>query len=134
MTIFDSHIKMPLFLNGGAASANYGLLWGKESDSKIYWTTVSGGQMDLTGTVMPIKTITTATALTAYDYTILLGGGSSVSSYTNTTGKIYIIRNTTASSKTVPTYTVFGPATATTVAAYSAVTIQYDGTIWYQIQ
>ena len=106
-----------------------------KNDNKPYFQNDSGTEYDLTGLVMPLRAITSATTLLSTDYTVMLGTGSSITSYgTQPTGKIFILRNKTANSISVPNYMPRSQsAVVNSVNGYDSVTIQYDGTTWYQI-
>jgi hypothetical protein len=48
--------------------------------------------------------------------------------------RIYVIVNQTAAPRTISTYKDFVLNNVTTIAASSSITIQSDGTNWYQIR
>lgn len=106
-----------------------------KNDNKPYFQNDSGTEYDLTGLVMPLRAITSATTLLSTDYTVMLGTGSSITSYgTQPAGKIFILRNKTVNSISVPNYMPRSQsAVVNSVNGYDSVTIQYDGTTWYQI-
>ena len=106
------------------------------SDSKAHYQNDSGVDFDLTNVNEPLRTIssTGTTQLSATDKIILVtGSGATITYPTVTSGKVYIIRNTTNSTITVPSYTVLGPASSTSVAAYGCITVVYNGSTWYQL-
>jgi len=104
-----------------------------DSSSKMPFFKNQNSVVSPIGSVLPQRAITGATALTGADYTIWLDTGSSISSYgTEQAGKIFVLRNRTSGAITVPTY-YQASAPLTTVGAYGAVIIQYDGTNWYNI-
>lgn len=104
----------------------------KATDNHLYYAT-NTGRHDLTGHTMPIKTISSATALTSEDYTILLNTGSSITSFPAIVGKIFILVNLTGAWIDTPEIMYSNSGSYFGVAPGYRHTIQYNGTNWYII-
>jgi hypothetical protein len=75
--------------------------------------------------------------LDATHYTVILTSGTptvTLPSAGSSTRRMYIIVNHTGTARTISTYKNFSNANTTTVAANNSITIQSDGSNWYQIQ
>jgi hypothetical protein len=75
--------------------------------------------------------------LDATHYTVMLHSGTpsvTLPSASSNARRIYVIVNQTAAPRTISTYKDFVLNNVTTIAASSSITIQSDGTNWYQIR
>ena len=91
--------------------------------------------VNISNNVEPFRSISTNTTLATTDKIVFVTvGGVTVTFPTVTAGKVYTIRNTASTSITIPAYTVLGPSSSTTVAAYDCITVCYNGSAWYQIK
>lgn len=126
----SSEVSTPSTPSGGSGQFYAG------TDSKAHYQNDSGVDFDLTNVNEPLRTVssTGTTQLSATDKIILVTAtGVTITYPTVTSGKVYTIRNTTGSAITVPTYTVLGPSTSTTVGNYQCITVVYNGSAWYQL-
>jgi hypothetical protein len=92
--------------------------------------------LDVDGSISaPIAALSSNITLDDTHHTLIITGTPTITMPTasSCTGRIYILVNRTGSSRTVSTYFTFS-STSTSIPANSSITIQSDGTSWYQIQ
>jgi hypothetical protein len=98
--------------------------------------------LDVNGSVsLPIVSLSANTTLTEAHHTVIITGGTvySLPLASGCAGRMYILVNRTGASKTVREVTTLNPyqafsGTSTTLAANTSITLQSDGTNWYQVQ
>jgi hypothetical protein len=94
--------------------------------------------LDVNGsTGAAINVVSSNITLDATHYTVILTSGTPIvtlPSAASSTRRMYIIVNHTGTARTISTYKNYSNANTTTIAANSSITIQSDGTNWYQIQ
>jgi hypothetical protein len=98
--------------------------------------------LDVNGSVsLPIVSLSANTTLTDVHHTIIITGGTiySLPLASGCAGRMYILVNRTGSAKTVREVTSLNPyqafsGTSTTLTANTSITLQSDGTNWYQVQ
>jgi hypothetical protein len=102
-------------------------------------TTSPNATVDVNGSIgTAITLITNNTTLDATHSTIIISAGSTpnvtLPSAASSTRRIYTIVNQTSGARTISSYRNFSNAATTTVATTSSITIQSDGSNWYQIR
>ncbi len=94
--------------------------------------------LDVSGSAgYAITTTTTNITLDATNYTVILTGGTPGVTFptaASSTRRIYIIVNESGTARGTSSYKDLSGATATTINTSSSITIQSDGTNWYQIR
>jgi hypothetical protein len=102
-------------------------------------TTSPNATLDVNGsTGTAITLITGNTTLDATHATVIISAGSTptvtLPTAASSTRRIYIIVNQTSGARTISSYRNFSNTGTTTVPATSSITIQSDGSNWYQIR
>jgi hypothetical protein len=94
--------------------------------------------LDVNGSNSSAITVTSANiTLDATNSTVILSGGTptvTLPSAASSTRRIYTIVNQTGAARTITTYKNFSNTNTTTVPLTASITIQSDGTNWYQIR
>jgi hypothetical protein len=92
--------------------------------------------LDVNGSVSSsITTLSANATLNDTHHTVIISGGTTFTLplASGCIGRIYILVNRTATAKTLSSYQAFS-GSSTSLAANSGITLQSDGTNWYQIQ
>jgi hypothetical protein len=100
--------------------------------------TTNSSRLDVNGSVgAAITTTATSITLDATHFTVILTGGTPVITLptaASSTRRMYNIVNNTGGARTISTYIAIGGVSSTSVANNSAMTLQSNGTSWYQIR
>jgi hypothetical protein len=110
-----------------------------ETGSVGVGTTSPNATLDVSGsTGTAIVLITNNTTLDATHSTVIISAGSTptitLPTAASSTRRIYTIVNQTSGARTISSYRNFSNTGTTTIATTSSITIQSDGTNWYQIK
>lgn len=94
--------------------------------------------LDVNGsTSAAINVISSSLTLDATHHTVIINSGTPVitlPSAASSTRRMYIIVNQTGGARTISSYRNFSNGAVTTIGANTSITIQSDGSNWYQIQ
>jgi hypothetical protein len=144
-SLYPEHLRLDTISSDQGYSTGRGTFWVNKS-GLAYYTSISNKDYDLTGATKPIKVMGTTRNLYNEDHTFI-NTSSNPSGLENPiylpatplTGKIFVIVNRhtddvrlRVGTSDVDYYTPSG--TSNIVEGQSMVTIQYDGSNWYQIQ
>ena len=115
-------------MDGDAATVSTGNVGIKVNDPK--------SSLDVAGSNgTAITTTTTNLTLDGSHHTVIVNGGTPAITFPAASGvprRIYVIVNRTASAVTVSSYNAISGSTSTSIPANSKITVQSDGTNWYQ--
>jgi hypothetical protein len=149
----DAHIYnlgQNLLIGTGTASTSLIFMTGGTSQASNERMRITGTGLIGIGNTSPISTldvvgsmgnsiVTTNASLTlnASHYTVIITGGSptiTLPAAASNTRRVYVIVNRTNSAKTISTYQGIASNNVTTIAANTSITVQSNGTNWYQIR